>query len=206
MKFRAKAALMAAAVVIGASAAVAASSPAYAAFLYVITQHQGADHAIFNPADHVAQVCDSEADGHGVYGEFYTPNGVMTTISDTNGSAAGCGSSTLTASVYRFRVCERSASCSDYVQWTDTKVAELMDNSWAAYNLGGGLEVCDNDDDFVTISGTFVNAAGTTTTVTDTNGSTPGCGTKSFLSVVQFRLCWKAANSTTGCEDWVNLS
>jgi len=200
---------MAAAAVIGASTVVAASSPAYAAFLYVITQHQGADHAIFNPSDNVAQVCDSEADGHGVYADFYTTTGASTRIPDTNGSAAGCGSLTLSSSTYRFRVCERgtiSDTCSDYVQWNNTKVAELDDNSWAAYTLGGNPEVCDGDDDGVTIYGHFVDGAGTTVTITDSNGSIPGCGTRTNFFASRFQECWRAQNSTTGCGDWVDLS
>jgi hypothetical protein len=200
---------MAAAVVIGASTAVAASSPAYAAFLYVITQHQGSDHAIFNPSDNVAQVCDSEADGHGVYGVFYTTTGASTTIPDSNGSAAGCSSQTLPSTTYRFKVCERgtiSDSCSDFVQWNNTKVAELVDNSWAAYNLGGSPEVCNNDDDWITVYGQYVDGAGTTVTVTDTNGQTPGCGTRSGFFAQRFRVCEKGLNGGTSCGDWVDLS
>jgi hypothetical protein len=206
-----RAALVAAAVVIGAGGAVAASSPAYAAFAYVITQHQGGDHGIFNPIDNVGQVCDSEADGNGVRGEFVTTGGTVTTVRDGNGSAAGCGSQTLSSSTYRFRVCEEagtsSATCSAYVQWNNTKVAELTGNSWAAFITGGSLEVCDGNSDAQTVYGNYVNAAGTTTTVTDTNGASSGCGTRSGFYPVRFQVCKRNDITTTvACGDWVNLS
>jgi hypothetical protein len=210
MRFRTKAAVTAAAVVIGASAVFAASSPAYAAFAYVITQHQGGDYGIFNPSDNVAQVCDAEADGNGVYGEFVTTTGAVTTISDTNGSTAGCGSLTVSAATYRFRVCERAgtgANCSAYVQWNNTKVAELTGNSWAAFISGGSLEVCDGNSDAQTPYGTYVNAAGSTVTVTDTNGATSGCGTRGGFNPVRFQVCKRNDITTTvACGDWVNLS
>jgi hypothetical protein len=54
------------------------------------------------------QVCDNEADGNGVYGEFWSgdPIGAMVKVGDGNGSAAGCGTRTWSHIVHHFYVCE----------------------------------------------------------------------------------------------------
>lgn len=41
--------------------------------------------------NHDLKVCDTKADGVGVYVEYYESNGVYATLSDSNGSASPCG-------------------------------------------------------------------------------------------------------------------
>ncbi|GAA3890701.1 hypothetical protein GCM10022243_64500 [Saccharothrix violaceirubra] len=65
--------------------------------------YQGDDYAWSNGSD--VEVCDREADGHGVYGEFNLSGGSKATVRDTNGSASGCGTNRFNG-VRTFRVCE----------------------------------------------------------------------------------------------------
>jgi hypothetical protein len=61
-------------------------------------------------------VCDNEADNHGVYADYATLAGFSYVASDTNGSATGCGVGNWDGTnIIRFRVCERSVSCSAWV-------------------------------------------------------------------------------------------
>ena len=67
------------------------------------TVYQGDDYAWSNGTD--VSVCDREADGHGVYGEFDLSSGSNATVRDPNGSASGCGTNKFNRVVF-FRVCE----------------------------------------------------------------------------------------------------
>lgn len=63
---------------------------------------QGSDKACVNGSR--AQVCDREADGRGVYGEFITRSG-RTRFGDANGSASPCAYRTIKG-ITKFRVNE----------------------------------------------------------------------------------------------------
>jgi hypothetical protein len=97
----------------GAAAALALgviglnASPALADGTWYI--YQGDDYAVWYAGDDgFLGACDMEADGHGVYGVFDNGHGGSLTVSDTNGSAAGCGNSSLDHnwSTAKFKVCE----------------------------------------------------------------------------------------------------
>jgi hypothetical protein len=92
--------------------ASAYSGPLYHTYDYAKTYYTN---------DDIIQVCDREADGHGVYAEYYLSSGAFKSVVDGNGSAAGCGVNDWTAYpwwVTRYRVCERYVSCTGWA-YTD---------------------------------------------------------------------------------------
>lgn len=97
---------------VGAGPASAYSGPLYHGNDYAQTMYIN---------DDVIEVCDMEADGNGVYAEYYLNTGAFKSVNDGNGSAAGCGRNDWQSSPYwitHYRVCERSVSCSGWV-YTD---------------------------------------------------------------------------------------
>lgn len=102
-----------------ATALIFSGSPAYA---YSGPAYQGSDYAeTLGVNDDIIQVCDREADGNGVYADYYLNNGSLQQQGDGNGSAAPCYKADWTQTPYwitRYRVCERSVACSGWV-YTD---------------------------------------------------------------------------------------
>ncbi|GAB2963204.1 hypothetical protein [Saccharothrix stipae] len=100
------------ALVFGAAPASAYTTPAT----------HGSDYAeTLGVNDDIIQVCDREADGHGVYTEYYLNNGSYHKRGDSNGSASPCAKDDWTATAYwvaRYRVCEDTVGCSGY-RYTD---------------------------------------------------------------------------------------
>ncbi|MEU4742498.1 hypothetical protein AB0G02_18820 [Actinosynnema sp. NPDC023658] len=96
----------------GAGSANAYSGPIY----------HGNDYAeTLGVNDDIIQVCDREADGNGVYAEYYLNNGSYHKRGDSNGSASPCSKDDWTATAYwisRYRVCEDTVGCSSY-RYTD---------------------------------------------------------------------------------------
>ncbi|MEU6716340.1 hypothetical protein ABZ897_33155 [Nonomuraea sp. NPDC046802] len=84
------------------------SSPALA---YTRTSY-GANYAGVGTDKRWVEVCDMEADGRGVHGEFRLTGGGVMTKGDANGSAGGCGNQTAGANITSFRVCEANSGCS----------------------------------------------------------------------------------------------
>jgi hypothetical protein len=73
-----------------------------------ICAYQGSDGACATSYvdDSDLAVCDNERDGNGVYAEFRGYWGAVVTLSDSNGSAAGCGSRHWDNVVLSVMICE----------------------------------------------------------------------------------------------------
>ena len=103
----------------GALALALTGSPAYA---YSGPVYQGSDYAeTIGINDDIVQVCDREADGNGVYVEYYLNNGSYHKRGDGNGSASPCYKDDWTQTAYwvrNYRVCETSVGCSSW-KYTD---------------------------------------------------------------------------------------
>jgi uncharacterized protein Usg len=99
-------------VVVSAVALVVSASPAQA---YSRVYH-GYDFAETHPVrDDFITVCDREADGHGVWTDYYTSDLHLHTKLDGNGSASGCGVDWVYPRwIHSYRVCERYVSCTDW--------------------------------------------------------------------------------------------
>jgi len=92
------AAAIAAAVTMGTGTAAAAN---------FVTVYQGDDYARFWTSSDTLYACDNEADGNGVYAEYWGPNSKHGTFFDANGSKSGC-SWLGVGNIDSFRVCEDS--------------------------------------------------------------------------------------------------
>jgi hypothetical protein len=103
----------------GIAALVLGGSPAYA---YSGPAYQGSDYArTIGINDDIIEVCDQEADGHGVYTEYYLNDGSYHKRGDGNGSASPCYVDDWTQTPYwvnHYRVCETGVACSGWV-YTD---------------------------------------------------------------------------------------
>ncbi|GAB3434084.1 hypothetical protein GCM10027436_10830 [Actinophytocola sediminis] len=88
-----------AAVVMGTGTASAAN---------FVTVYQGDDYARFWTSSNTIYACDNEADGNGVYAEYWGSNSKHGTVSDGNGSKSGCGYQTIGV-IDSFRACERNS-------------------------------------------------------------------------------------------------
>ena len=204
MTFSKRAALVGAAVVLGASAVFVLSTPAYAALGYTLNLWDGNDVASINTSTMAVTVCDQELDGNGVYGEFITTSGAVTQVSDPTGSNSGCGQTTVASTTYRFRVCEKNSGCSSYGQWNSSKAAVFYTNNWASYiKTSNQFEVCDMEADGHGVRGTFVGSGGTVT-VSDPNGSTAGCGLVSGWVPDRFQVC-ENTGSFWACSSWIYI-
>jgi hypothetical protein len=80
---------------------------------------EGADYAGVGNNKRFIGACDMERDGNTVYAEYYVGGDVgLSRIEDTNGSQAGCRSTTTRLNIAVFRVCEDdigSNTCSDWI-------------------------------------------------------------------------------------------
>jgi hypothetical protein len=93
-------------------ALVLTAAPAYA----LHTAYQGSDYAE-TTGDHAGiWACDKEADGHGVWAEYYDFTlRLYPALVDPNGSKPGCAFSDIDPQrIYQFRVCERYVACSGW--------------------------------------------------------------------------------------------
>jgi hypothetical protein len=84
-----RAALVSAAMVIGASTVFVINTPAFAALGYSHSLWHGDDVAAINTSNMAVTVCDQERDGNGVSGQFVTTSGAVTTVGDSTGSGIG---------------------------------------------------------------------------------------------------------------------
>jgi hypothetical protein len=184
VRFMRKAMARGAAVVLIATSAVAVEAPALAADqnrtqYFTVSQEHGADYVTIKIGTRYAAVCDQEADGNGVYGEFVSSNGTTTTMTDTNGSQAGCNHATMPSGTYRFRACENNTGCSMWLQWNAIEIVQYNGSDAVAVfpNYQGQgewlLQACDNEADGNSFAMNW-NESGLE--VADSNGSAPGCG------------------------------
>jgi hypothetical protein len=86
-------------------------SPASAHYDYA---YHGKDITTVSDYHWVVTVCDQEADGHVVVGEYKFEDGSRQSAWDTNGSKAGCGSGTLIQPAVEFRLCEEDKGCTKW--------------------------------------------------------------------------------------------
>ena len=199
-----RAALVGAAMVMGASTVFVVSTPAFAAFGHTLTLWYGDNVASIDTSTRAVTVCDQERDGNGVVGEFVTTTGAVVQVGDPTGSGIGCGQTTAGSTIYRFRVCENGSGCSSYGQWNNSKAAVFQGDDWASYiKTSNQFEVCDMEADGRGVLGTFVGSGGTVT-VSDPNGSTAGCGLVSGWVPDHFRVCENTGQGMV-CSSWIYI-
>ncbi len=103
-------------VAVTALALVLTAAPAYA----LHTVYQGSDYAE-TTGDHTGiWACDREADGHGVWADWYDYGlTYYAGLVDANGSQPGCTFKDIyPKKIMKFRVCERYVACSGWMYTT----------------------------------------------------------------------------------------
>lgn len=99
---------------------VAATTPALA---YAGPNYHGADYSLtIGVNDDTIEVCDQEADGHGVSAHYYLNTGSYQERGDSNGSASPCSFADWTATPYwitQFKTYESGVTSSQAWTYTD---------------------------------------------------------------------------------------
>lgn len=100
-----------------AVALIVSATPAQAHYTYV---YHGSDLASVSSDHYHVSVCDREADGHAVYGEFINIDGLKITVWDYYPGDQVCETANDLVTIESFRLCEQLSGTDSCTAWKNS--------------------------------------------------------------------------------------